>query len=65
MQWELTHLETKLSELDFERSRGIAKDLNNGSYEADDDTRQDLIQLIKQKLREYRQSHGGCNSLTG
>ena len=55
LQWQLTKLETKLAELDFERSHQVVKDLHNGSFETDDDERQALLFSTQQKLLEYCQ----------
>lgn len=53
LQWEISKLETKLSELDYKRSHQTAKDLHNGSFEADDDERRDHLRSIQAKLAEY------------
>ena len=54
LQWNLTKLETQLAEMDRERSLLVIEDLNNGSFECDDDDRQACIRLIQEKLKEYR-----------
>lgn len=53
LQWDISKLDSKLADLDFERKHGFGADLNNGSFECDDDDRQDCIRSVHGKLKEY------------
>ena len=53
LQWDISKLESRLAAMDFERKHGFGADLNNGSFECDDDERQDYIRSIHGKLKEY------------
>lgn len=53
LQWEITKLESGLTEMDEVRMYGAKDDLNNGSFECDDEDRQFQIKTIKAKLEDY------------
>lgn len=53
LQWELTKLEAKLTELDLERSHQIIEDRHNGSIELDDDVRREHIRDCHTALLGY------------
>lgn len=55
LQWEISKLEKKLEDIDFDRRHGYGLDLNNGSFECDDGDRQGCIRSIHGKLKEYCQ----------
>ena len=57
LQWEVTKLENELLEKDLHCSRGVPRDLHNGSFELLDDERQQVIKEIHTKLKEYCKTH--------
>lgn len=57
LQWEVTKLESRLAEMDFKRSHQVAIDIHNGSFDLDDDDRQQCIRSIRDKLKEYCKCH--------
>lgn len=53
LQWDISKLESRLADIDSDRRHGFGVDLNNGSFECDDDDRQECIRSIHGKLKEY------------
>lgn len=57
-QWQLTKVESQLKLIDFDRGHGASEDLHNGSFEQDDEERQDCIRSAYGQLKEYCMCNG-------
>lgn len=55
LQWRITKLEKELMTMDSSRSQRTAKDVDNGSFEEDDDERRDCLSSIQESLKIYCQ----------
>ena len=60
MQWEISELETQLSEIDNECMFENPKDMNNGAFRWDSEDRKEVLDRLVQKLKQYCESalHG-------
>ena len=55
LQWRITKLEKELMAMDNSRSQRTAKDVDNGSFEEDDDERRNCLSSIQESLKIYCQ----------
>ena len=55
LQWKITRLEKDLKQMDSVRRQKAAKDVDNGSFEEDDDERRNCLSRIEESLKVYCQ----------